>query len=198
MAVPTRGALLLRQPLDASSLVLASERAATEITLATDPRRCLGQVTEAVSRDASSFTMGVLLADDVGELRVAAASSRSLPALVCVDVACGQGPAEAAFRSGTPASCPDLARSERTEFAAIAGAAGFASAYGLPLPADGVALGALLLLADHPHSVGGEELRALRSLTDAIATAIDRAAAHRPRALERASTELSGKVLDPS
>src|ERR1700744_2114271 len=78
---------------------------------------------------------GLLLADPRGELRVVAASSEAARLLELFQLQSDHGPCLDCFRSGQPVVATDLGADERwTEFAAVAGEAGFSAVQALPMP----------------------------------------------------------------
>lgn len=152
-------------------LLAAVARLEGELLEAADPQDVLAPLTRALNGRLPGCAVGILLARD-GELHVAAASSGSLPALISIDAARLDGPAHTAHRTGRPVLAPHGIAAEYRTFGVAAAEAGFASAYGLPIEADGRRWGALLVLARHPTALDAGDLAALHRLARSVADAL--------------------------
>lgn len=142
--------------------------AVERLRAAPDPHTGLVSATAALSSRLGDCSAAILLAHPEG-LRVAAACATSLPALLCIDAACDDGACPQACATGAPVLAHHL--SDRSgPFVDAAVAAGFSSAYAVPVGGDGTpADGVLLLLAPRPYALNKSTTDRLTTLTDAIA-----------------------------
>lgn len=117
---------------------------------------------------------GVLLAVPDGPAQVLAASTHEVALLELVQVTSGEGPCLAAIDSNSTVVVADLAQvAERwPSWVAGAGALGIRTAYGVPMHADGVAVGALNLFRDDGGVLDADELAVAGALADAATVAI--------------------------
>lgn len=146
--------------------------AVEQLDSASDPRHGVVAATKSLAASLDGCAAAVLLSDTDG-LRVAAACTGSLSALRCVDIACDHGPCPYVSRTGVPVLAHQLQDRAGT-FGASAAAAGFSSAYALPIARpDRSPDGALLVLAPRPYALNRSTTIRLRALTDAIAERLD-------------------------
>lgn len=160
--VPTRSA-----PAGAEEAVARAHEA---LRAGSDAQRSLASVSEALAEGLGGCVVGVLL-DDADGLRVAAASSDSLKGLLCVDAACGDGPARMAHRTGRAVACHRLPTTRFPRFSQAAGEAGCASSYGIPIARDdgSAPLGALLVVSRSPRALDRAATATLSALAGRIA-----------------------------
>jgi GAF domain-containing protein len=141
---------------------------------------------------------GLLLADSVGLLHVAAASSESLRDLDVFQLQRNEGPCLDCFRSGAVVSAPDLSLNvdRWPHFAAAAQAAGFVSVHALPLRLHQAVLGALGLFGTTPGRLSRRDLELAQSLAHVAAVALvaGRAAADRTLVNEQLQRALDSRV----
>ena len=112
--------------------------------------------------------VGVLLADEHGELQFMAASDEAAKVLELFEVQHREGPCLDAFLSGTTVLAPDiLADSERWPlFAERAIAAGFGSVHAVPMRLRGDVIGALNLFGRQLGELDGADVRIVQALVD--------------------------------
>lgn len=114
---------------------------------------------------------GIMLVAPDGDLRVMASSSEAMRVLELFELQSEQGPCLDSYRTGEPVVNQDLASTDRRwpRFADEALAAGFRSAYALPMRLRGVVIGALNLFRAEPGEMGEADLVVAQALAD-IAT----------------------------
>jgi GAF domain-containing protein len=111
--------------------------------------------------------VGLLLADQRGELRVVAASSEAARLLELFQLQNDQGPCLDCFRSGQPVSATDLGTDQRwPRFAAAAAQAGFAAVQALPMRLREQVIGALNLFRAAPGVFDLADVRVGQALAD--------------------------------
>jgi GAF domain-containing protein len=111
---------------------------------------------------------GLMLADADGVLRVAASSSHTMKLLELFELQHDDGPCVDCYRTKAPVREYDLARalSRWPRFAPEAIAAGFTSAYALPMRLRDMVIGSLNLLRAEPGDLDGDELLVAQALAD--------------------------------
>jgi GAF domain-containing protein len=109
-----------------------------------------------------------MLADADGVLRVAASSSDTMKLLELFELQHDDGPCVDCYRTKAPVREYDLARalSRWPRFAPEAIAAGFTSAYALPMRLRDMVIGSLNLLRAEPGDLHGDELLVAQALAD--------------------------------
>ena len=112
--------------------------------------------------------VGLLLADQHGDLQFMAASDEAARLLELFEVQYREGPCLDAYLSGDAISVPDIGRDHRRwpQFGPRVVAAGFGSVHALPMRLRGDVIGALNLFG---HQVGGMEeadVRIVQALVD--------------------------------
>lgn len=143
---------------------------------------------------------GVLLADQEGELRIAASSSERAQLLELFQLQSGQGPCLECYRTGSPVSVDDLGAADGRwpRFAPAARAAGYHSVHALPMRLHGNAIGGLNLFgADGHEELSPDHLRWARALADvATITIVQGRAVRRHEAVtEQLQTALHSRVV---
>jgi transcriptional regulator with GAF, ATPase, and Fis domain len=123
-------------------------------------RRC----TELLEVDSA----GVVLIDQRGSLRVAAASSEHARLIELFAVQADEGPCLDCVRSGTPVSSTDLTADTARwpRFTAAARTAGFRAAHAVPMRLRQNVIGVLNLLNTEPHGVDETSVRIGQALAD--------------------------------
>ena len=111
--------------------------------------------------------VGLLLADQRGELRVVAASSEAARLLELFQLQSDQGPCLDCFRSGQPVTATDLGTDQRwPRFAAAATQAGFGAVQALPMRLREQVIGALNLFRAAPGVFDSADVRVGQALAD--------------------------------
>jgi GAF domain-containing protein len=111
--------------------------------------------------------VGLLLADQRGELRVVAASSEAARLLELFQLQNDQGPCLDCFRSGQPVTSTDLGTDQRwPRFAPAATQAGFAAVQALPMRLREQVIGALNLFRATPGVFDFADVRIGQALAD--------------------------------
>ena len=117
---------------------------------------------------------GLMLVAPDGDLRVLASSSDAMRVLELFELQAQEGPCLDCYRTGQPVVNPDLAKvgGRWPRFAAEAVAAGFRSAYALPMRLRGVVIGALNLFHVEPGEMRQADVDAAQALADVATIAI--------------------------
>lgn len=117
---------------------------------------------------------GILLADDLGKLRVMAASSERTRLLELFQLQNDEGPCLQAYRTGEPVLEVDLAAAfdRWPRFAPEAVDAGFRAVDALPLRVRAAPIGALNLFSASPNGMAEGIHRIARAMADVAAIAI--------------------------
>jgi GAF domain-containing protein len=142
---------------------------------------------------------GVMLASAGGTLGTAASSSEAMHLLELFELQAAEGPCLDAFRTGEPTGHEDLeAGAGRWPlFSAAARAAGFASAYALPLRLRDVTIGALNLLTVSRSPLDAADIIVARAFADLAALSVihHRASVEAQRLNEQLSAALTSRVV---
>jgi GAF domain-containing protein len=111
---------------------------------------------------------GVVLSDQKGGLRMAAASSEQARLVELFAVQTDDGPCPECVRTGAPVSSADLAGEDARwpRFAPAARAAGFRAAHAVPMRLRGTVIGAVNLLNTDANGVGEESVHLGQALAD--------------------------------
>jgi transcriptional regulator with GAF, ATPase, and Fis domain len=111
---------------------------------------------------------GVVLSDQKGGLRMAAASSEQARLVELFAIQADDGPCSDCVRTGFPVSSPDLAAEAARwpRFAPAARAAGFQAAHAVPMRLRRTVIGALNLLNTQADGVGEESVHLGQALAD--------------------------------
>jgi GAF domain-containing protein len=142
---------------------------------------------------------GVMLASAAGTLGTVASSSEAMHLLELFELQAAEGPCLDAFRTGEPTGHEDLeAGSGRWPlFSAAARAAGFASAYALPLRLRDVTIGALNLLSVTRSPLDEADVIVARAFADLAALSVihHRTSVEAQRLNEQLSAALTSRVV---
>ena len=111
---------------------------------------------------------GLMLADANSKLHIGGSSSDAMRTLELFELQHDEGPCVDSFREEAPISCEELdtARTRWPRFAPAAIAAGFASAYALPMRLRNQTIGSLNLLRTFPGPLNPDDLGAAQALAD--------------------------------
>lgn len=142
---------------------------------------------------------GVMIIDQDGALRVAAASSERTRLLELFEVQNEEGPCLDCLRTGTAVSYVDLtdAQTPWPRFSVHATKAGFASAHALPMRLRQQVIGALNLFRNRPVALADDDVRVAQAFADIATIAIlqDRIVQERHVLAEQLQTALSSRVV---
>jgi transcriptional regulator with GAF, ATPase, and Fis domain len=142
---------------------------------------------------------GVLLADQKGGLRMAAASSEQARLVELFAVQAGDGPCLDTYRTGQPTSSTDLATDTRRwpRFVPAAEAAGFHAVHALPMRLRRAVIGVLTFLNDQPDGVDSESVAVGQAFADVATIGIlqHRAVEHAEVLTEQLQHALNSRVL---
>jgi len=111
---------------------------------------------------------GVVLSDQKGGLRMAAASSEQARLVELFAIQTDDGPCPDCVRTGQPVSTADLSTEDARwpRFAPAARAAGFRAAHAVPMRLRRTVIGAINLLNTHANGVDEESVRLGQALAD--------------------------------
>lgn len=142
----------------------------------------LAEHTAAVSEAAS---VGLMLADESGNLHYMAASTESARHLELFQLQHAEGPCLDCFRTGEPVTIADLAEDDSRwpAFAARAREAGIRSVHGFPMRLRDRVIGALNVFDEDPMPFRPEDIKIVQALADVATIAI-----MQERAISRAET----------
>jgi transcriptional regulator with GAF, ATPase, and Fis domain len=142
---------------------------------------------------------GILLVDQRGALRVAAASSEAARLLEVFELEADQGPCGECCRTGQRVSEPDVteASARWPAFAARAGAAGYRAVHALPMRLRGEVIGALNLFHGEPGELQPTQIVLAQALGDVATIGILQQRAIRERELlaEQLQTALNSRIV---
>lgn len=142
---------------------------------------------------------GILLIDQRGALRVAAASSEAARLMELFELQNGEGPCRDCCQTGQAVSAPDLAvaASRWPEFSARANEVGFSAVFALPLRLRGNVIGALNLFYAEPGPLRQEQAALAQALADVATIGIlqERAIRERELLAEQLQTALNTRVV---
>ncbi len=138
-----------------------------------DIAELLKRLVEQCVQLLAASSVGLILADEHGELAVLASSSAEQHVLELFELQSDEGPCLHCIRTGGPVRVDDLAADEARwpRWAPAAVRSGVASAYALPMRQDDVTFGALNLFGDRVGLLGPQDLRVGQALAD-VATSI--------------------------
>jgi len=142
--------------------------------------------------------VGLLLADQRGELRVVAASSEAARLLELFQLQNDQGPCLDCFRSGQPVTATDLGTDQRwPRFAAAAGEAGFTAVQALPMRLREQVIGALNLFRAAPGPFDPASVRIGQALADVATIGLlhERSMRRSDTLNEQLQTALNSRVI---
>ena len=142
---------------------------------------------------------GILLIDQRGALRVAAASSEAARVLELFELQEEEGPCRDCCRTGVAVSEPDLANatSRWPAFTLRANEVGFHAVHALPLRLRGEVIGALNLFYARPGPLGPAQAALAQALADVATIGIlqERAISERELLAEQLQTALNSRVI---
>jgi len=142
---------------------------------------------------------GLLLADQRGELRVAAASSEAAGMIELFQIQNDQGPCLDCFRTGQPVTAADLAGPDQRwpRFAAAATRAGFGTIHALPMRLRDQVIGALNLFRTEPGPFEAADLRIAQALADVATIGLlhERNVRRRDTVAEQLQAALNSRVV---
>lgn len=142
---------------------------------------------------------GVLLADQRGALRVAAASTEQTRLLELLQLQTDKGPCPECFHSGRPIEVADLSTAIHRwpQFTSQARRAGFASVHALPMRLRTDVIGALNLFGTQPGALDQDTLRLAQALADVATIGLlqARAIRHRETLAEQLQTALNSRII---
>jgi GAF domain-containing protein len=132
------------------------------------------ELTHECVRTLGVDAAGVMLSDNRGHLRVAAASSERARLLELFELQNDEGPCLDCFRDGTPVASSNLgdASAPWPHFAPEAVKAGFQSAHALPMRLRKQVIGALNLFWTKPVELADEDVRVAQAFADIATIAI--------------------------
>ncbi|MEV4414759.1 GAF and ANTAR domain-containing protein [Catellatospora sp. NPDC049609] len=157
----------------------------------------LYRVTVTCSAVLGVAAAGVLLSDQRGALRVAAASSeRSLELL---QRQTGEGPSPECFRTGRPTVVADLAvaADHWPRFVTLARGSGFASVYALPMRLRTELIGVLTLFGTRPAALDPGTVQLGQALADMATIGLlqTRTIPHRETLVEQLQTAINSRIV---
>ncbi|MCC5947821.1 MAG: GAF and ANTAR domain-containing protein [Nitriliruptoraceae bacterium] len=128
----------------------------------------LSTLAERVVELGFASEVGILLADEAGDLQVLAASHERTHLLELFQVQREQGPCQDCFTSGTTVSVHDLEqeRERWPQFTPRALETGFLAVHAVPLRLRGTVLGAMNLFHEQPGGLDEDAGRAIQALAD--------------------------------
>lgn len=142
---------------------------------------------------------GLLLADDHGELRVAAASGERARLLGLAEQEFGEGPALECYRDGTQVAAADLGRDgvRWPAFAVKALQCGYTATFAVPMRRQEEVIGAVSLFRAAPEPLTAWETALVQALADAATVGVlQRRARHRHELLSsQLQVALESRVL---
>jgi GAF domain-containing protein len=125
--------------------------------------RLTDQVAELLGIDGA----GVSLADDDGELHLAAATDERIATVEEHQVQVGEGPCHEAYRAGHPITSSDLASEERwPNLRPVALDQGCRALAGIPMAVADTAIGAMLLSCEAPRGWSDDEVAVAQVLAN--------------------------------
>src|SRR6201996_7740452 len=155
-------------------------------------------LTDRSARLLDVSAVGLLLADQRGELRVVAASSEAARLLELFQLQNDQGPCLDCFRSGHPVAAPNLGADQRwPRFAAAAGQAGFSAVQALPMRLRDQVIGALNLFRATPGAFDAVSVQVGQALADVATIGLlhERSMRRSDTLNEQLQTALNSRVI---
>lgn len=144
-------------------------------------------------------TVGVLLTDQRGALRVVAASTERTRMLELLQSQTNQGPCPECFHTGRLVAVADLSTTANRwpRFAAEARRAGFASVHAVPMRLRTEVIGALNMFGTAPGALDEETLRLAQALADVATIGLlqARAIQHRETLAEQLQIALNSRIV---
>lgn len=159
----------------------------------------LHQVTVRCAQVLGVAAAGVLLTDQRGALRVAAASTEQTRLLELLQLQTDEGPCPECFHSGRPVAVADLstAADRWPRFVAQARQSGFASVHALPMRLRADLIGALNLFGDRPCALEERTIQLGQALADVATIGLlqARAIRHHETLAEQLQTALNSRII---
>lgn len=159
----------------------------------------LHQVTVRCAQVLGVSAAGVLLADQRGALRVAAASTEQTRLLELLQLQDDEGPCPECFHTGRPVAIADLslAADRWPRFATAAREAGFVSVHALPMRLRTDVIGALNLFGAKPGLLDEDTIRLGQALADVATIGLlqARTIRHREVLAEQLQTALNSRII---
>ena len=159
----------------------------------------LHQVTVRCAKVLGVSAAGVLLTDQRGALRVAAASTEQTRLLELLQLQTDQGPCPECFHTGRPIAVADLSAATKRwpRFVAEARRSGFASIHALPMRLRADVIGALNLFGAKPGVLDENTVRLGQALADVASIGLlqARAIRHRETLVEQLQTALNSRIV---
>ncbi|WP_144125883.1 GAF and ANTAR domain-containing protein [Catellatospora sichuanensis] len=159
----------------------------------------LHQVTVRCSQVLGVAAAGLLLTDQRGALRVAAASTEETRLLELLQLQTDEGPCPECFHSGEAVAVPDLssAADRWPRFVAQAAQSGFASVHALPMRLRTDVIGALNLFGARPGKLDDHTIQLGQALADVATIGLlqARAIRHHETLAEQLQTALNSRII---
>ena len=159
----------------------------------------LGLLAEYCVELVDATASGILLVDQRGALRVAAASSEAARVMEFFVLQQDEGPCYEACRTGQSVSEPDVAQptSRWPTFSARAREVGFRAVHAVPLRLRGETIGALSLFSATPGPLPAPQAALARAFADVATIGIlqQRAISEREMLAEQLQTALSNRII---
>ena len=159
----------------------------------------LHQVTVRCAQVLGVSAAGVLLADQRGALRVAAASTEQTRLLELLQLQDDEGPCPECFHTGRPVAIADLSlvADRWPRFATAAREAGFVSVHALPMRLRTDVIGALNLFGAKPGLLDEDTIRLGQALADVATIGLlqARTIRHREVLAEQLQTALNSRII---
>jgi transcriptional regulator with GAF, ATPase, and Fis domain len=157
------------------------------------------QVTVRCAEILAVPAVGVLLADQRGALRVAAASTEQTRLLELLQLQTDEGPCPDCFRTGRPVAVSDLAAvADRwPDFAQAAQQTGFTAVHALPMRLRSEVIGALSLFSSRPGTLDAQTVQLGQAMADVATIGLlqERAIRRRELLAEQLQTALNSRVI---
>jgi GAF domain-containing protein len=142
---------------------------------------------------------GLMLASVDGDLRVVASSSEAMRLVEVFELQAAEGPCWDCYRTGERVGAGNLAASGQQwpRFTPVALAAGFKTAYAIPMRLRGAVIGALNLFSSETSALAPEDLDAAQALADVATIAIlqDRAGREVQLVNEQLTHALNSRIM---
>ena len=159
----------------------------------------LHTLTERCVELLDADTAGLLLADERGALRLAAASTSQAQVLELFELQEQEGPCLECYRSGQVVTLTDVSQQAQRwpRFAATAAELGFAGVHAIPMQLRGQVIGTLNLFRTQPGGLGETDARLGKALVDVATIGIlsERAVRQQELVTEQLQTALNSRVI---
>lgn len=159
----------------------------------------LHTLTERCVELLDADTAGLLLADERGALRLAAASTGQTQVLELFQLQEDDGPCLECYRTGQVITVGDMTQAGQwwPRFAEAAGELGFAGVHAIPMRLRDQVIGTLNLFRTHPNGLDETSARVGKALVDVATIGLlsERAVRHQEMVTEQLQTALNSRVL---